>query len=233
MKCSIGTVMSRLFYARRRMASLLAGLKRENFGMKPDLELKLQAWLDGELPAAEAEQVRRLAAADPEAARLLAELQNIKAAFLQNEPTATVPETRPFYWSKIERQIQREAARRPLPCPVLGGAASGAGWPRLAGAAAVAAVLLVALNQSAPQVASTRFPTWRMESRPAPSAIIQPASTLSFSRKPRNRPTARATPARPHPQRRLQFHDRTGMSRPAHPNFPPAFPRAFAPGPGF
>jgi RNA polymerase sigma-70 factor (ECF subfamily) len=30
MKCSIGTVMSRLFYARRRMASLLAALKREN-----------------------------------------------------------------------------------------------------------------------------------------------------------------------------------------------------------
>jgi RNA polymerase sigma-70 factor, ECF subfamily len=30
MKCSIGTVMSRLFYARRRMASLLAGLKRES-----------------------------------------------------------------------------------------------------------------------------------------------------------------------------------------------------------
>jgi RNA polymerase sigma-70 factor (ECF subfamily) len=30
MGCSIGTVMSRLFYARRRMASLLAGLKRED-----------------------------------------------------------------------------------------------------------------------------------------------------------------------------------------------------------
>jgi len=30
MDCSIGTVMSRLFYARRRMASLLAGLKRES-----------------------------------------------------------------------------------------------------------------------------------------------------------------------------------------------------------
>jgi RNA polymerase sigma-70 factor, ECF subfamily len=30
MKCSIGTVMSRLFYARRRMGSLLAGLKRES-----------------------------------------------------------------------------------------------------------------------------------------------------------------------------------------------------------
>jgi RNA polymerase sigma-70 factor, ECF subfamily len=30
MDCSIGTVMSRLFYARRRMGSLLAGLKRES-----------------------------------------------------------------------------------------------------------------------------------------------------------------------------------------------------------
>jgi RNA polymerase sigma-70 factor (ECF subfamily) len=29
MQCSIGTVMSRLFYARRRMANLLAGFKRE------------------------------------------------------------------------------------------------------------------------------------------------------------------------------------------------------------
>jgi len=30
MGCSIGTVMSRLFYARRRMASLLAGLRKES-----------------------------------------------------------------------------------------------------------------------------------------------------------------------------------------------------------
>jgi RNA polymerase sigma-70 factor (ECF subfamily) len=29
MECSIGTVMSRLFYARRKMAALLTGLKRE------------------------------------------------------------------------------------------------------------------------------------------------------------------------------------------------------------
>jgi RNA polymerase sigma-70 factor, ECF subfamily len=31
MGCSIGTVMSRLFYARRRMAGLLGGLKREGY----------------------------------------------------------------------------------------------------------------------------------------------------------------------------------------------------------
>lgn len=31
MECSIGTVMSRLFYARRKLAALLAGLRREEF----------------------------------------------------------------------------------------------------------------------------------------------------------------------------------------------------------
>jgi RNA polymerase sigma-70 factor, ECF subfamily len=31
MKCSIGTVMSRIFYARRKLASLLAGMKREDY----------------------------------------------------------------------------------------------------------------------------------------------------------------------------------------------------------
>jgi RNA polymerase sigma-70 factor (ECF subfamily) len=31
MECSIGTVMSRLFYARRKMSVLLAGLKREEY----------------------------------------------------------------------------------------------------------------------------------------------------------------------------------------------------------
>jgi RNA polymerase sigma-70 factor (ECF subfamily) len=35
MGCSIGTVMSRLFYARRKMAVLLAGLKREELRTQP------------------------------------------------------------------------------------------------------------------------------------------------------------------------------------------------------
>ena len=65
--------------------------------MNPDLELKLQALADGELSEPEAGRLRRLAAADPQAGRLLAELQTIKAAFLDNELTVAVPETREFY----------------------------------------------------------------------------------------------------------------------------------------
>ena len=35
MGCSIGTVMSRLFYARRRLAALLADLKKEDSNERP------------------------------------------------------------------------------------------------------------------------------------------------------------------------------------------------------
>ena len=119
--------------------------------MKDELKLKLQAWLDGELPDAEAEQMRRLAATDAEAASLLAELRNIKAALLQIEQTVAVPETRQFYWSKIERQIQHEASVRPAPGP--SSAERLRRWlAPLAGVAALAAALLLALNQTAPQV---------------------------------------------------------------------------------
>ena len=41
MGCSRGTVMSRLFYARRKMASLLAGLKKEEEPLGPHIPLAL------------------------------------------------------------------------------------------------------------------------------------------------------------------------------------------------
>ena len=123
--------------------------------MNPDLELKLQALADGELTEPEAARVRRLAASDPHAGRLLAETQYLKAAFLDNELTVPVPETREFYWSKIARQIERQERSRPSPALP---------WPArlrrllapLAGVAALAVVLLAALNLSAPQAAINR-----------------------------------------------------------------------------
>jgi anti-sigma factor RsiW len=118
--------------------------------MKNELELKLQAWLDGELSAAEAGEMQRLAATDPEAGRLLAELRSVKNAFAQGEPKIVFPETREFYWSKIQRQIRRESA--PPPGPAL----SWSGYLRrwlapAAGLGAVAAALLLALDQSGPR----------------------------------------------------------------------------------
>lgn len=75
--------------------------------MNGDLELKLQAYLDGELPEREAQSVAKWVAEDKEAQALLAELKTAKAFLAGNEPELSVPETREFYWSKIQREIQR------------------------------------------------------------------------------------------------------------------------------
>ena len=75
--------------------------------MNHDTELKLQAYVDGELPAQEADRVAKSLAADPSAQALQTELRNIKAALAANELDLKLPESREFYWSKIAREIQR------------------------------------------------------------------------------------------------------------------------------
>lgn len=83
--------------------------------MKHDLELSLQAWLDGELPEKEARRVTEWLAGDAEGAALLAELRAIKAVLPGNETACAVPDTREFYWSQISRRIQSEMpAARPV-----------------------------------------------------------------------------------------------------------------------
>jgi len=75
--------------------------------MKHDLELKLMALLDGELSPAEAREVERLCATDREATALLGELRQTRALLAENEPQAVVPVSREFYWSRIQREIDR------------------------------------------------------------------------------------------------------------------------------
>jgi hypothetical protein len=77
--------------------------------MKNDLQLKVQAWLDGELPDHEARRFAEWVAGDAEASALASELGCVKQAMLGNETAAALDDSREFYWSKIERQIQREA----------------------------------------------------------------------------------------------------------------------------
>ena len=78
-----------------------------------EVELKLQAFLDGELPEAEAREVARILAQDQEATLLLGELRNTRQALKGSEAIVQLPESREFYWSKIEREIER--LERPKP----------------------------------------------------------------------------------------------------------------------
>src|SRR5882757_4515453 len=72
-----------------------------------DVQLKLQAYLDGELPDAEAREVAKLLAQDQEATLLLGELRNTRQAMKGFDAGVRLPESREFYWSKIEREIER------------------------------------------------------------------------------------------------------------------------------
>ena len=76
--------------------------------MKQELQLKLQAHLDGELPAGEAQALTDLIAHNSEARDLLTELTHTRAAIAGHEADLKVPATREFYWSQIQREIERQ-----------------------------------------------------------------------------------------------------------------------------
>ena len=75
--------------------------------MTSEQQLKLQAFLDGELPEREAREILAWTQREGDAAALLAELKNTRQAMAKSEPHLSVPEAREFFWSKIEREIQR------------------------------------------------------------------------------------------------------------------------------
>src|SRR5678816_2701142 len=88
--------------------------------MTQEQQFELQALLDGELSAGEMQRVEGALANDTTAAALLAELKMTKAFVAGNEPVAPVPESREFYWSKIERALEagaRAEAAAAAPAP--------------------------------------------------------------------------------------------------------------------
>lgn len=83
--------------------------------MNREEELRVQALVDGELSEREARHVRDWLADNPQGQRLLAELTWSRMALSENEPESTVPESREFYWNKIQLAIAREDQRAPAP----------------------------------------------------------------------------------------------------------------------
>jgi anti-sigma factor RsiW len=81
--------------------------------MNVDLGIKLQAYLDGELAGSDARAVASLIETDAAARDLFAELQQTRSLLRANEPEFHLPESREFFWSKIEREISRPEAAVP------------------------------------------------------------------------------------------------------------------------
>lgn len=87
--------------------------------MNIEFQLKLQAYLDGELSAQETGEVEALLAKDGEGRALLTELRQTSGALAGFEKEIKLPESRDFYWSKIRREIERtETQNAPRPSAV-------------------------------------------------------------------------------------------------------------------
>jgi anti-sigma factor RsiW len=84
--------------------------------MNQEQQFKLQAFLDGELPEREAREILAWTQRDHAAALLLTELKNTRQAMAESKLHLSMPESREFFWSKIEREIQRlESQTTPTP----------------------------------------------------------------------------------------------------------------------
>jgi anti-sigma factor RsiW len=81
--------------------------------MDREAQLKVQAFLDGELPDKEAGEVSAWLARDREAEALLVELRQTHELLAGFEEGGRLPESRDFFWSKIKREIER--SERPEP----------------------------------------------------------------------------------------------------------------------
>ncbi|MGZ4963131.1 MAG: hypothetical protein ACXWKG_03450 [Limisphaerales bacterium] len=123
--------------------------------MNNEIEIKIQAWVDGELSAWQSRGVAKLVERDAEAKALATELRQTKSALAGNEMTVALPELREFYWNKIRLQIEREEAagtKRVSPAP---------SWDPLAilrrvalplaGVAVACAVAMLSVNQFSAQ----------------------------------------------------------------------------------
>ncbi|HTG44562.1 MAG TPA: hypothetical protein VK633_08520 [Verrucomicrobiae bacterium] len=113
--------------------------------MKSDTQLKVQAYLDNELSPNEARKVAGLISSDREAQELYNELKDTREILTHHEPALKLEESREFYWSKIQRQI--ESSEREPETP-----AASPWWIRLlapvVGTAALFALLLAVMNPS-------------------------------------------------------------------------------------
>jgi len=73
--------------------------------MKLEQALEIQALVDGQLEAVRKPEVQRLIQEDVAAAALALELSALHTVVRTHESALTVPESREFYWSQIQRRI--------------------------------------------------------------------------------------------------------------------------------
>ena len=80
--------------------------------MNQENRLEIQAWIDSELPPQRAAQISNLVQSNDQAKTLADELRMVQSTLRNGETQTQVADTRDFYWSQIELQIEAE---EPMP----------------------------------------------------------------------------------------------------------------------
>lgn len=78
--------------------------------MNRELQEKIQAWVDGELDPAEAQDIAALARANPAAQALADNLRGFRSLLRDHPAERPVDASRDFYWSRIRQGIERAAS---------------------------------------------------------------------------------------------------------------------------
>jgi len=126
--------------------------------MTEQTKLRLQAWVDGELPPAEAAEVIRLTETDADTAAIVQEIKLTRGWLAGNELPRPVPESREFHWSKIERQLRTPDSAAPASKADAGWIMARLRWLVPAGLAAVLAIVLLTSPRPASESAALMPP---------------------------------------------------------------------------
>ena len=138
--------------------------------MDYDTQLKIQAYLDGELPETEAREIANLLARDRQAVALHTELRNTRAALTGHEIGLELPESREFFWSKIQREIDRlEPAEAVAPRHSFF-----SGWRKILIPAGALAAIVLAVTIVGPQLGS-----WQSAGT-AQAAVLADSSAFTY-----------------------------------------------------
>ncbi len=81
--------------------------------MNYEKKIKVQAWVDGQMPAHEAARVADWVETDSEARELAEELRSVKVLLQIGEKPVKVEDSREFYWAQIARRIDSKDATDP------------------------------------------------------------------------------------------------------------------------
>jgi len=84
--------------------------------MKKEERLEIQAWIDGELPPPRTAQTANLVQSNDQAQALADEMRAVQSSLRIGEDQAQLDDSRDFYWSQIESQIELQIeAEEPIP----------------------------------------------------------------------------------------------------------------------